>query len=48
MYEGFGVILVRDVENEQVKIRDEESLFHFVIPFKDIWDVDTVDWVEPK
>mgnify|MGYP007000256951 len=47
MYEGFGVILVRDMENQQVKIRDEESLFHFVVPFKDIWDIDTVEWVEP-
>lgn len=46
IYEGFGVILVRDIENEQVKVRDEESLFHFVVPFKDIWDVDSVEWVD--
>ena len=47
-YEGFGVIMTRDLEQGFVKIRDEESLYHFVVPISDIWDIDTVDWVEPK
>jgi len=47
-YEGFGVIMTRDLEQGFVKIRDEESLYHFVVPISDIWDIDTIDWVEPK
>ena len=48
LYEGFGVIMTRDLEQGFVKIRDQESLYHFVVPISDIWDIDTVDWVEPK
>jgi hypothetical protein len=46
MYEGLGVLIARDVEQELVKLKDEKSSKEFVVPFKDIWDIDTVDWVE--
>lgn len=47
LYEGFGVIEIRDSEKEVVQIVDEKSSKKFVVPFKDIWDIDTVDWVDP-
>ena len=47
LYEGFGVIEIRDSEKEMVQIVDEKSSKKFVVPFKDIWDIDTVDWVDP-
>lgn len=47
MYEGLGIIMQRDMDNQMVKLKDRESLFEFVVPFSDIWDIDTVDWVDP-
>jgi len=47
MYEGFGVLLQRDTEQELVKIQDEKSKKEFVVPFSDIWDVDDVEWTNP-
>ena len=47
LYEGFGVIEIRDSEKEMVQIVDEKSSKKFVVPFNDIWDIDTVDWVDP-
>ena len=46
MYEGLGVLIARDLEQELVKLKDEKSSKEFVVPFADIWDIDTVDWVE--
>jgi len=46
MYEGLGVLIARDLAQELVKLKDEKSSKEFVVPFKDIWDIDTVDWVE--
>ena len=43
-YEGLGIIMQRDMEKEVVKLKDHESLYEFVIPFSDIWDIDTVEW----
>lgn len=47
IYEGIGVLMQRDSEAELVKLKDEKSGREFVVPFADIWDVDTVDWVDP-
>ena len=47
LYEGFGVLVQRDTEKELVLIKDEKSKKEFVVPFSDIWDVDTVEWVDP-
>jgi hypothetical protein len=46
MYEGLGVLIARDLAQELVKLKDEKSSKEFVVPFADIWDIDTVDWVE--
>lgn len=46
-YESFGVLLQRDCENNIVKILDHPSQMQFIVPFSDIWDIDTVEWVDP-
>lgn len=47
IYEGIGILMQRDTDAELVKLKDEKSGREFVVPFADIWDVDTVDWVDP-
>ena len=42
MYESWGAITTRDPEKELVEVVDEKSKKKFVVPFSDIWDVDTV------
>ena len=37
----------RDMDNKLVRLKDKESLKEFVISFDDIWDIDTVEWVDP-
>tara|TARA_B100001057_G_C22832559_1_gene943939 strand:+ start:1854 stop:2126 length:273 start_codon:yes stop_codon:yes gene_type:complete len=46
MYEGIGVIQVRDTASERVQLKDEKSKKEFVVPFSQIWDVDEVEWVD--
>jgi hypothetical protein len=46
-YEGFGVLHTRDTDQELVELKDEKSGKMFVVPFDDIWDVDTVEWTDP-
>ena len=46
VYEGLGVLIARDVDKQLVELRDEVSKKTFVVPFSDIWDVDTVEWQE--
>lgn len=46
LYEGIGVIQVRDVASEQVKLKDEKSGKEFVVPFADIWDIDTAEFAD--
>lgn len=45
-YEGVGVLLQRDLDQRLVKLQDEKSRREFVVSFDDIWDIDTVDWVD--
>ena len=47
MYEGLGGLVARDTEQRLVELQDEKSKKKFVVSFDDIWDVDTIDWVEP-
>ena len=44
MYEGIGVIQVRDTESKRVQLKDEKSGKEFVVPFADIWDIDTAEF----
>ena len=46
-YEGLGILMARDMDQELVQLKDEKSGKEFVVPFSDIWDVDDVEWVEP-
>lgn len=46
VYEGVGVLLQRDTEQRLVKLQDEKSRKEFVVSFDDIWDVDTIEWVD--
>jgi|TARA_B100001094_G_C18099737_1_gene755061 hypothetical protein len=46
VYEGLGIINVRDTKSQLVELQDEKSKKTFVVPFSDIWDIDTVDWVD--
>lgn len=45
-YEGFGILMQRDLNKELVKLQDQASKKEFVVPFHDIWDVDEVEWVD--
>jgi len=47
VYEGIGVLMQRDSDQELVKLQDEKSRKEFVVPFSDIWDIDTVEWTDP-
>ena len=46
VYEGVGVLLQRDTEQRLVKLQDQNSRKEFVVSFDDIWDVDTIEWVD--
>ena len=46
VYEGVGVIQVRDLENQRVQLQCVDSLKHFTVPFEDCWDLDTIEWIE--
>lgn len=46
-YEGLGILMARDMDQELVQLKDEKSGKEFVVPFSDIWDVDDVEWVDP-
>jgi len=45
-YEGLGLIQIRDMESKHVQLKDEKSGKEFIVPFTQIWDIDTVDWNE--
>jgi len=44
-FESLGIIIKRDKEAELVELLDQHSNSTYVIPFSDIWDVDTIEWV---
>lgn len=46
VYEGLGILLNRDTENQLVRLQDQQSRKTFVVAYADIWDVDTVEWVD--
>jgi len=45
-YEGLGVLVSRDMNTRLVELEDEKSKKKFVVSFDDIWDIDTVEWVD--
>lgn len=46
LYEGIGVIQVRDTANRRVQLQDVNSLQMFTVDFDDCWDIDTIEWQE--
>ena len=46
VYEGIGVIQVRDLDNERVQLQCVKTLKQFTVDFADCWDVDVIEWVE--
>ena len=46
LYESLGILVQRDLDKRLVLVQDEQSKKEFVVSFDDIWDIDTVDWVD--
>jgi len=46
MYESIGILMQRDSDQRLVKLKDEKSSKEFVVPFDDIWDIDTIEWID--
>jgi len=47
-YESVGVIVKRDVDAQIVELLDtKRGLQAHRVPFENIWDVDTVEWIDP-
>ena len=46
-YEGIGILSARDMDQRLVELQDEKSKKTFVVSFDNIWDIDTVEWVNP-
>lgn len=46
VYEGIGVIQVRDLAQERVQLQCTQTLQQFTVAFDDCWDVDTIEWTE--
>ena len=45
-YEGFGIIQIRDNDNELVELWDTDLNREWTVSWKDCWDVDVVEWKE--
>lgn len=43
-YESTGILQTRDLDSELVQLQDEKTKREFVVPFRDIWDIDTIEW----
>jgi hypothetical protein len=44
--DSIGIIILRDKEKQLVKIKDAETSEIHVLAYKDVWDIDEVEWVE--
>ena len=47
-YEGLGIIITRDTEQQLVKVKDQASSKEFVVSYDSIWDVDDVEWADAQ
>ena len=45
-YEGFGIIVTRDLDQELFEIQDDDLKRKFVVPFGDTRDIDTVEYAD--
>lgn len=46
VYESIGIIRTRDLANQRVLLIDTASEHTFVVSTKDVWDIDTIEWVD--
>ena len=47
-YESLGVIVKRDIDSKIVELLDTNNdLQVHHVPFENIWDVDTIEWIDP-
>ena len=44
-YQGFGVIQTRDTQRELLEIWDNTNTRTWVVSYRDVWDIDTVEWI---
>lgn len=45
-YEGFGFLKQRDLDQELVVVVDDKTGKEFVCSFEDIWDIDSIEFVD--
>jgi len=46
LYEGFGLIKVRDLDNRLVRVVDQSCNKEFIVSFDDCWDIDDAIYSE--
>lgn len=46
VYESVGIIHIRDLEQNLVKVIDTSTKHTFVVSTKDVWDIDLIEWVD--
>lgn len=47
-YESLGIIIQRDLPNQLVLLKDTRNFQEYIVSFGDIWDIDTIEWVDPS
>ena len=48
VYEGLGVIAVRDTQKQMLEVIDTASQQRFTVSYDDCWDWDEVEWNEQE
>ncbi|SVA60583.1 uncharacterized protein METZ01_LOCUS113437 [marine metagenome] len=48
LYEGFGLIKVRDLDKRLVRVVDQSCNKEFIVSFDDCWDIDDAIYSEEK
>ena len=48
IYESLGIIQVRDLDSNLVKLLDTKTNKEFCVNWEDCWDIDTIEWVEDE
>ena len=48
VYEGLGVIAVRDTQKQMLEVIDTLSQQRFTVSYEDCWDWDEVEWNEQE
>ncbi len=48
VYEGLGIIKVRDIEKNLVKVLDTKTEKEFCVDWNDCWDADIVEWTDSE